>query len=264
MNTAAHHEFSGTGFSPDLGMSTIRIIGVDCATRDNHVGLALGELKNKVGRLLTVDGGDPVEIISRWCDEGSPSLIALDAPLGWPSALADGLTRHHAGQPLGDCADELFHRATDREIEERLRKRPLEVGASFIARTALAALVLLQEVSERINRPIPLSWGGRLRSEVEAIEVYPAATLLAHGIAPSDYKKPKQHAGRRRIVGALNELLQIGDCMERLEASPDTLDAAICLIAGADYLSGRAVGPRDEQLAFREGWIWAAAGESTG
>ena len=65
-------------------------------------------------------------------------------------------------------------------------------------------------------------------------------------------------------MGALNELLQIGDCMERLEASPDTLDAAICVIAGADYLSGRAVGPRDEQLAFREGWIWAAAGESTG
>ena len=131
-------------------MPAIHIIGVDCATQHKKVGLALGELTGQSVRLLTVDAGNPAEIISAWCERATPRLIALDAPLGWPIALAEGLKSHSAGQPLEVSPDELFNRATDRAIEERLGKKPLEVGANLIARTAVSALVLLQATESTV------------------------------------------------------------------------------------------------------------------
>jgi hypothetical protein len=36
----------------------------------------------------------------------------------------------------------------------------------------------------------------------------------------------------------------------------DVFDAAICLLAGADFLNGKCIHPDNLELAKKEGWIW--------
>jgi hypothetical protein len=59
--------------------------------------------------------------------------------------------------------------------------------------------------------PIPLAWTPANVSRVAAIEVYPAATLVAHRICSSGYKKRDQTEERRQIVAALRSRLRISE-----------------------------------------------------
>ena len=75
-----------------LMLETTTIIGIDCATKANKMGLALADLSS--GRLIIrqVMPGDQAEpsipeMIGRWIQEGTKTLLALDAPLGWPSDM---------------------------------------------------------------------------------------------------------------------------------------------------------------------------------
>lgn len=111
----------------------------------------------------------------------SSVLLALDAPLGWPEELGRSLLQHRAGDPIESEPNRLFKRKTDAEIFRRLHKRPLEVGANLIARTAHAALGLLNNVRRLTGHDIPLAWDPTNLGRIAAIEVYPAATLLARG-----------------------------------------------------------------------------------
>lgn len=47
-----------------------------------------------------------------------------------------------------------------------------------------------------------------------------------------------------------------------LKADDDILDAVVCVLAGADYLSGKTIQPTNEVLAKKEGWIWVWDPES--
>ena len=76
----------------------IKIIGVDCAVDSMKVGVAAGLLKNGHVRLLypkpgpeTKWAGAGVGEIVKWIEGDDPVLLAFDAPLGWPGALATGL-----------------------------------------------------------------------------------------------------------------------------------------------------------------------------
>jgi hypothetical protein len=100
----------------------------------------------------------PAALALEWLDQRDNVLIALDAPLGWPRALGACLQSHMAGAPLDSEANALFRRATDDEIKVRLSKRPLDVGADRIARTAVAALELLGALRRETGRPVPLAW----------------------------------------------------------------------------------------------------------
>jgi len=44
----------------------------------------------------------------------------------------------------------------------------------------------------------------------------------------------------------------------------DVLDAAICVLAGADFLRSRMMPLKDIKLARKEGWIWALAPSEPG
>lgn len=116
------------------------VIGVDCATQANKTGLARATWDSVRLRLEEVFAGSeqspPADTIAAWVDDGVSVLIALDAPLGWPCALGPALVAHHAGRPIVESPDRLFHRLTDDVVRDRLGKRPLEVGANLIARTA--------------------------------------------------------------------------------------------------------------------------------
>ena len=113
--------------------------------------------------------------------------------------------------PIETPANATFCRTTDLFIQQKLKKTPLDVGADGIARTAYAALAILGNLRTELGMAIPLAWTPLDISPVAAIEVYPAATLLAHRIRSSGYKKHDQTEERREIVEALRARLTIGD-----------------------------------------------------
>jgi predicted RNase H-like nuclease len=164
------------------------------------------------------------------------ALVALDAPLGWPAPLARALRHHEAGAAIASSSSDLFRRTTDAVIADRIGKRPLDVGADRIARTAHDALRRLGELRAVTGRSIPLAWVPRQVEEVSAIEVYPAGTLVARGIPIAGYKDKDGSRARERIVKALRERGEI-DCDDgiRNQASDSDhiLDAVVCLVAAA-------------------------------
>ncbi|MBS0380666.1 MAG: DUF429 domain-containing protein [Proteobacteria bacterium] len=226
----------------------IAIVGIDCATEPAKTGLALGYLEN--GALVAQEAGcacrtaEADQIVYEWLKSSPKGLIALDAPLGWPTSLARSLQRHEAGSALSESANQMFRRVTDEEIWTRLRKRPFDVGANLIARTAHAALQVLERLRDRLEDAIPLAWSPAWSGRFAAIEVYPAATLLVRGVkgAPSRDSWLTREVWRDRP----------------LPRSSDARDAIVCLTAAADFLEGAARAPDDLQLeaARREGWIW--------
>jgi hypothetical protein len=131
-------------------------------------------------------------------------------------------------------------------IYRRLGKLPLEVGASWLARTAVAALGLLDELRQASGRPIPLAWAPGEAESWRVVEVYPAATRITHGM-------PDESGS---IVG-LSDVLDCSAVADVVTWSKDAGDACVCALAGADFLAGRAVPPEDVPTAHREGWIWA-------
>ncbi|MBZ5538284.1 MAG: DUF429 domain-containing protein [Acidobacteriia bacterium] len=237
------------------------LVGVDCATVDAKVGLALaeytyGKVSLKAATLCSRERSAANTVVEWLSNSTEPALLAIDAPLGWPLALARSLARHRAGQKIDTEPDEMFRRATDRFIKKQLSKTPLDVGADRIARTAHAALRLLGEVRRRLDIPIPLAWNSAFDG-ISAIEVYPAATLVAYGFQSTGYKAPAQVGGRREVLASLSSLIQVGRIAAVLELSADALDAAVCVLAAKDFLDGSALSPPDRGLAAQEGWIWA-------
>ncbi|HKZ03328.1 MAG TPA: DUF429 domain-containing protein [Pyrinomonadaceae bacterium] len=239
-----------------------KVVGIDCATQDTKIGVAYGVFSD--GQLAVAEAfactkeKSAAEAISNWLRERTePVLLAIDAPLGWPQSLARVLTNHRAGEELKVEANDMFRRATDHFVKQKTRKAPLEVGADRIARTAHAALCLLRDLRQELKTEIPLAWQWPLVSKVSAIEVYPAATLVAHALRSSGYKRPFQQVRRNEIIGKLSDIAYIPfDISRKLLASGDALDAAICLLAAKDFLSGEAMPPPDQARGKAEGWIW--------
>jgi hypothetical protein len=235
------------------------LIGVDCATVPAKTGLARAVRDGAHWRLAEVRLGSrerpPAAVLSGWLAAAPDALVALDAPLGWPTALAAALATHRAGAGIDASADRLFARATDRDVRARFGKRPLEVGADLIARTALAALTLLTDVRARSGLALPLAWSHAPWRGAAAIEVYPAATLLAHGVAIGGYKTPGG-AARARVVAGWPETIAIPEGVDLLALPADAFDAVVALLAAADFAAGRAVGPEDRAEVEREGWMW--------
>lgn len=239
----------------------LRIIGIDCATDAKKVGLALclvSEGRPRIDQLLVGQSWPAIDDqVARWAT--GPTLLALDAPLGWPAPLADSLHTHHAGAELAPTANALFRRTTDDMIAEHLGKRPLDVGSDRIARTAHGALSFLARLREGADEPIPLAWEPGSIEGLAAIEVYPAGTLAARNLPHSGYKGPtdRSSALRQQLAEAVREELSVDDDATRLMLQSDhALDAAWCVCAGLDFLAGDVVRPKDLSLAKREGWIW--------
>jgi predicted RNase H-like nuclease len=245
-----------------MGNNSTNIIGIDCATEDKNTGLALGILADKRLTIKRVSCGknkSAVDQIIDWLSEGKPALIALDAPLGWPIALAQKLNRHTAGNPITlitEEIDQMFSRDTDRMVREKIGKKPLEVGAAPIARTAFHALKLLQVLRDKTKLDIPLAWEMGRISETCAIEVYPAATLTARGVNDSRYKGKGKRDRRLEVINQICNYLELAVPQNQLLSNADITDAVICVLAGADFLMGNCIPLTDFPTACKEGWIW--------
>jgi len=241
------------------GHGVTTIVGIDCATdprKTGVVGLVADGGRLRVSLAALGDAPGSVAALAAGAAGEGPALFCLDAPLGWPAALGQSLAPHVAGAALSQTEpNRLFRRATDEFVRQRLGKQPLEVGADRIARTAVAALGVLSELRTLRGEPIPLAWSPRVAGSA-AIEVYPAAVLIARQLPASRYKPAAARDLRAEILGGLAAELDPGAYRELLLTKADVLDAALAALAGADFLAGRCPPPADRGLAEREGWIW--------
>jgi predicted RNase H-like nuclease len=238
------------------------IVGVDCATQEAQMGLARallhesGELELERVTLGTA-GESAAASISQWIGKHERYVLALDVPLGWPKPLGSALSRHEAGEPIKASADALFRRATDKLVHKHLKKLPPDVGADRIARTTRAALDLLRDVRAHAARPVPLAW--QQGEDSGAIEVFPAATLLARGVTTAGYKTntPKARHAREEVLSRLARELQIkASTRDVLIDDPNLFDAMLCAVAAADFARAQCIPPEAPELAKKEGHIW--------
>ena len=254
----------------DQAAGPLTIIGIDCAAQPENVGIAVGRRSQGATRVEMVYSGKRKGrdgLVERTAglikkEASGATLVALDAPLGWPQALAETLPAHLAGSAPRFTADEMFRRRTDGVVKEKLNKQPLDVGADKIARATHAGLEFLGSLREATGLAVPLAWSPGHATGVSAIEVYPAATLIAYGLLPSlSYKKRTQESKneRRKLVDGLADIVELGEAAgNEMADRHDLLDAAVCVIAGADFAEGSVVEPTSEDIdrARREGWIW--------
>jgi len=239
---------------------TICIIGIDCATDPKKIGLARGFVSSDgliVDKLTKVTAGQTVsDVVNQWIDANTNTLLAIDAPLGWPSTLGEQLIGHSAGDVIRTESNNLFRRYTDRFIKQEIGKQSLDVGADRIARTAHAALKLLNEISSIKGHQIPLAWDPDSIFKISAIEVYPAATLKSSGIRSDGYKKKENTEQKREILAELSKVIVFQTETSLLLEDDDVLDAAVCVLSGYHFVSNLCMPPGDYNLAKKEGWIW--------
>lgn len=150
----------------------------------------------------------------------------------------------------------MFRRQTDDFIYQTLKKRPLDVGANMIARTAHAALEMLHRLRARTGQELSLAWSPGNWDGSGVIEVYPAATLIAHQVDVKGYKEKYGATRRKKILAALSNVIILPDDTALIENSPDVFDAVICALAGYDFLMGDVYPPVNIDMAQKEGWIW--------
>jgi len=241
-------------------VNSVDIIGIDCSTNHRKLGIAKGHYSD--GKLLitnVVTGQlNHVQTISSWLMNSTRSLIALDAPLGWPQAMGANLASHRAGAVIEIEPNSMFRRHTDWFIKHKLNKQSLDVGSNLIARTALFALKLIESIRKETGRSIPLAWSPQFAEKSAVIEVYPAATLEARGVSSSGYKKPAQLERRREILSLLEGEIQVECGEEMVVSSDDNLDAVLCVLAAADFLGNEAYKPPEDMkhTVEKESWIW--------
>lgn len=234
------------------------IIGLDAATQPERFGYAVAEKSPQRVRILNAgvlkshSSADALSVvIAPRLKRATRALVAIDAPLGWPASAGPALVGHSAGEQVKLHPDRLFHRITDEFVQSKIKKRPLEVGASLIARAAYAALSALQRLREETRLPLPLVWAPSFDG-IGVIEVYPGASLKVWGIEHDGYKKDPhiRHRISKQLSGRASGIVE-------LAIDPvDAFDAALCVIAGADFLDGRVWLPEDAMSTRKEGWIW--------
>lgn len=272
------------------------IIGIDCATEPQKIGIARAIHCKKAPVQVEWAGTVPkpsdgkwwravVERIGGWIGHAQkqqiPVLLALDAPLGWPDEMRRVLPAHVAGAlptPDGitfsdpedekDHRDHMFARHTDGVVWKKVEKKPIDVGAEKIARAAHASLYLLHSIRERTGKDIPLAWVPRRVTQVQAIEVYPAATLESRGVSSTGYKggrdekrrdgKTKGEIRGERLRALRAEVKVTEGIVPSAIQTDHAFDAVICCLAAVDFLNGSVIPLEAEQRlrAEREGWIW--------
>jgi hypothetical protein len=238
------------------------IVGLDAASDRRRFGWAVAEHDGPTTRLVAqgllgrADSDWPPPLRQALTDPGGV-LLAVDAPLGWPRRMGHALASHRAGAAMEVQKNDLFRRETDKVVFDALHKMPLEVGAALIARATMEALAVLDELRRLGGKPLPLAWSPDAGCDA-VIEVYPGATLTAHGVARSKYKDPATPGARGPMIEAFAPRLAGLDA--RIDEPSDIFDACLCIVCALDFLEGRCLAPNATQRKAGEveGWIWFA------
>lgn len=241
-----------------------RVFGIGGAAEPGRTGLAVADVAGDEILLWEALRGSRVPSVPSYIAQKAQGarrvLLALDAPLGWPLSLGTALQDHAAGAPVQVLPDDFFFRRTDRDLRGRVGRRSGGADAAFPARTAHAALEMLDAARRKLGQAVPLAWEPSFPERAAAIEVCPAATLLAHGLPAEGYRGDEGRAARGRLARDLERRMDVRGELGAAEQNAEVLDAVVCVLAAADFLAGRAAAPDGPSagVARKEGWIWAA------
>lgn len=238
------------------------LVGLDAASDRKRFGWAVAERAGAGARLVAqgllgrAGAAWPAPLAAALGDPDGV-LLAVDAPLGWPRRMGATLAAHRAGAPVRVDKNALFRRETDDVVRRTLRMQPLEVGADLIARAAMEALAVLDALRASSGKALPLAWSPEAAVD-GVIEVYPGATLTAHGVARPKYKDPTTPGARDPMVAAFEP--RLAGLGARIGEPSDVFDACLCIVCALDFLEGRCIAPEPLQAeaAQVEGWIWFA------
>lgn len=258
---------------------TTRLIGLDWATKADRVGVvtacfdgqhvviesarALSELARTRGQADAhgIECASALNALAHSSGDVDATLLCVDAPLGWPDAFRSLVGDHDAGNgvPTSFDFDALFRRATDDAVTALTGKRPLEVSANFIGRTAGSVLAMMEHLRQGDADAWPtLQECGSGHFAQGLIEVYPGALLTCLNTPSRGYKKNKKT--RRALLDELMLVydleLGVGVTHGAVIANDHILDALMCVCAGLDFLAGRVHSPPEDLDIQGEGWIW--------
>ncbi|MDH5671773.1 MAG: DUF429 domain-containing protein [Myxococcales bacterium] len=237
------------------------VIGVHPATREARTGLAHasvfadGELTLRRVTLGTA-GESAAATVAGWVRGQPRTVVAVHAPLGWPTGFARALGAHRAGEPIAAPAEQLFRRETDRIVQRELGRLPPDVGADRVARRARAALLLLAEVRQLLPEPLPMAW--RPGQDAGVIEVWTDATLASRKIRSEERAagSGRGREARARVLDRLQDEMVTAVSRDLLIDDSNLFEAAISALAAADFARGHGLVPEEPELAEREGWIF--------
>lgn len=239
-------------------ISNMNIIGLDCAAKHQNIGLVKAEFDSGNVKVTDAKVGlkDIQSLLSNWVQQG-PCILCVDAPLGWPKPMATLLSNHTAGEALHDDGNTFFRRETDLNIKRIFNKNPLDIGADRIARVGLSALMIIANLRKNTG-PLPILWSPEELKESGLIEVYPAATIISHGLNGAGYKGKGQNKvdARRKLFDTLSSNISVEVSLDYLVENEDAFDAFICVLAGIDFIKGHSIAPSSIETARQEGWIW--------
>jgi hypothetical protein len=181
------------------------------------------------------------------------TVIAIDAPLGFPEMFSRVLKSHEALEIEAGSFYEnpLAFRHTDRWVYQTFGKRPVSASFDKLGNNAVTAIVHARRWSRQHGfRMIPQS--GPTSSNHAIIEVYPALVKRAD-------------SAERRCYERFERLLPTG-----LTSGTDQYDAAICAVLAASFGAGDEhshanlppllppAGGVSSATLSQEGWIYAA------
>lgn len=252
------------------------LVGVDISSQDDETAACVVGLR---------DGKLSVAARARMSDDkieglvDDATVVAIDAPFGWPSAftgfagrwranpgvpeLPDWLHRDQTPETLWwELAEALKFRATDRYV--RLYRRTQHSSDSCPARWPPGFSVAADKIALPAMRTMRLLHSAGVkdltgRGEV-AVEVYPGAALAEWHRNPDAYKDSGAVAARRDIVTWLLGCLkgngrwdldpQAADKLQgQAIASGHVLDAFVCALTGwAALVEGGTARPDESTL----------------
>lgn len=240
------------------------LVGIASARQEARLGLARGGLDEsgslRIERVTLGSAGESAAAtVAGWLRDSTRYIVALDAPLGWPASMGHVLSEHQAGCVANAGEGIRFHRDTDRFVAQHVGRTPPEVGAHAAAHSAVAALALLGQIRQSSGLELRLAWDPHVDSG--AIETFPVATLRGHGFSKASYRG-KSLAGRgvrERIVDLLETRCELWVPRAVLVDDVTLLDAALGVMAAADFVRAQCEGPPDIDAGRKEGWIWFKA-----
>jgi len=236
----------------------MKIIGFDSAVQEKNIGLVLCNYENGV---LTLEDKKNNTLTSEkqiliWSANDESIIMGIDSPLGWPAGFGLSLKDHIAGNNINIDATSFFERETDKFIYKTFKKKPLEVSADRIARTAYYTLNRINTINNKIATKYEILWNHNNPLSKGFIEVYPAATLLANEIEIKGYKDNKNC--RERILEELKSKYNfvITQNIDITTIDHD-FDAFICCLAIHDFIQRNVYFPDNQINKYKtEGWIW--------
>jgi hypothetical protein len=240
--------------------------GIDLAAEAGGTAIAIVDWTGPSATLTQLQVGASDAEVLAVMTRGDIDKVALDSPLGWPSAFVDFVVAHRAGRapaPVGPTGLEwrrsLSRRVTDLYVANGTGVSPLAVGADRIAAVAMRAAGLLA-ASADAGQPVDRDGSGRV------FEAYPAAALRSWKLPYRGYKGAGSLPVRTELIQVMAEqcpFLDWGTWQPQCEDSDDAFDAVVCALIARAAALGLTASPPDEeaqQAAITEGWIHVPTG----